>query len=156
MGQRNSKSSDGADSAPSNVVSASMPAPKASSTIGNKVALGAGCYWGTEKFVRKGESKILSRTCCHACRNHVPSSVSCVDFQKRFPGSIKTAKVGFMSPDSSPRIKNPTYQQVCTGRSGHGKLGFYRCACADSLMIVVTCLKHLTPSYLQWKSCSWN
>ena len=44
------------------------------------------------------------------------------DFQLRFPGSIKSTKVGFMSPDEHPRIKNPTYRDVCTGRSGHGKL----------------------------------
>jgi len=24
-----------------------------------------------------------------------------------------------MSPEAQPRIKNPTYEQVCTGRSGH-------------------------------------
>jgi hypothetical protein len=31
------------------------PAPEASATLSNKLALGAGCYWGTEKYVRKGE-----------------------------------------------------------------------------------------------------
>jgi peptide-methionine (S)-S-oxide reductase len=41
------------------------------------------------------------------------------DFQKEFPGAIKKARVGFMSPLQSPRIKNPTYKQVCTGKSGH-------------------------------------
>ena len=41
------------------------------------------------------------------------------DFQKKFPGAIKSAKVGFMSPLSSPRIKNPNYRQVCSGQSGH-------------------------------------
>jgi peptide-methionine (S)-S-oxide reductase len=41
------------------------------------------------------------------------------DFQKLFPGAIKKARVGFMSPLQSPSIKNPTYQQVCTGQSGH-------------------------------------
>jgi peptide-methionine (S)-S-oxide reductase len=44
---------------------------------------------------------------------------SYVDFQKRFPGAVKKARVGFMSPLRSPRIKNPTYEQVCTGQSGH-------------------------------------
>jgi peptide-methionine (S)-S-oxide reductase len=41
------------------------------------------------------------------------------DFQKEFPGAIKKARVGFMSPLQSTRIKNPTYKQVCTGQSGH-------------------------------------
>uniref|UniRef100_A0A7S1BPQ2 peptide-methionine (S)-S-oxide reductase n=3 Tax=Corethron hystrix TaxID=216773 RepID=A0A7S1BPQ2_9STRA len=58
------------------------------------VYLGAGCYWGTEKYVKK-------------------------DFQKLFPGSIKSAKVGFMNPDSNSKIVNPTYREVCTGRTGH-------------------------------------
>lgn len=62
--------------------------------ISNKLALGAGCYWGTEKYIRK-------------------------DFQKKFPQSVTVATVGFMSPDEKPRIVNPTYGQVCTGTSGH-------------------------------------
>jgi peptide-methionine (S)-S-oxide reductase len=43
------------------------------------------------------------------------------DFEEKFPGSInlKRTKVGFMSPLDKPRIKNPTYQQVCSGQSGH-------------------------------------
>lgn len=52
-----------------------------------------GCYWGTEKFVVK-------------------------DFQKKFPGSIKKAQVGFMSPDPNA-IENPSYRQVCSGSTGH-------------------------------------
>eukprot|EP00590_Aulacoseira_subarctica_P003216 CAMPEP_0172423614 /NCGR_PEP_ID=MMETSP1064-20121228/17611_1 /TAXON_ID=202472 /ORGANISM="Aulacoseira subarctica , Strain CCAP 1002/5" /LENGTH=218 /DNA_ID=CAMNT_0013165073 /DNA_START=138 /DNA_END=794 /DNA_ORIENTATION=+ len=64
------------------------------SSISNKVALGAGCYWGTEKYVVK-------------------------DFQKIFPNSIKTAKVGFMAPEPQKAITNPTYRQVCSGTSGH-------------------------------------
>lgn len=58
----------------------------------------------------------LTFTCSvHRTSNHK-------DFQLRFPGSIKSTMVGFMSPDEHPRIKNPTYRDVCTGRSGHGKL----------------------------------
>jgi len=83
MGQVTSKRTEPAEAA-----------PKASSGISNKLALGAGCYWGTEKYVRK-------------------------DFQTRFPGSIKKVKVGFMSPLDQPKIKNPNYRQVCTGESGH-------------------------------------
>mmetsp|Transcript_46907 Transcript_46907/g.142097 ORF Transcript_46907/g.142097 Transcript_46907/m.142097 type:complete len:203 (-) Transcript_46907:199-807(-) len=62
-------------------------------TISDTLALGAGCYWGTEKYVKK-------------------------DFQKKFPGSIKSARVGFMSPDPNA-MKDPTYRQVCSGQTGH-------------------------------------
>lgn len=61
--------------------------------ISKTLALGAGCYWGTEKYVVK-------------------------DFQQKFPGSIKEAKVGFMSPDPNA-MKNPSYRQVCSGSTGH-------------------------------------
>lgn len=68
--------------------------------ISPRLALGAGCYWGTEKYIRK-------------------------DFQKSFPGSIKTVSVGFMAPETvDPRYKNPTYQQVCTGASGHIEVAY--------------------------------
>jgi len=65
-----------------------------SSSISNIVTIGAGCYWGTEKFVKK-------------------------DFQDKFPKSIKSAKVGFMSPknDDEHRITDPTYRQVCSGKT---------------------------------------
>ena len=52
-----------------------------------------GCYWGTEKFVVK-------------------------DFQEKFPGAIKEAQVGFMSPDANA-MENPSYRQVCSGSTGH-------------------------------------
>ena len=61
--------------------------------ISKKLALGAGCYWGTEKYVKK-------------------------NFQEMFPNSIMNAKVGFMSPDPNA-MKNPTYRQVCSGSTGH-------------------------------------
>ena len=70
------------------------PASKAKEGLSNQVALGAGCYWGTEKYVWK-------------------------NFQDKFPKSIKSVKVGFMSPFDSNLIRNPTYEQVCTGSSGH-------------------------------------
>lgn len=69
------------------------PAEPTTSNISGKVTLGAGCYWGTEKFIKK-------------------------DFQKKFPGSIKKAKVGFMSPDENA-VKNPSYEAVCSGKTGH-------------------------------------
>mmetsp|Transcript_11481 Transcript_11481/g.19082 ORF Transcript_11481/g.19082 Transcript_11481/m.19082 type:complete len:223 (-) Transcript_11481:295-963(-) len=94
----NTKSSSSASSGAATRVSskAADPAPMGPSGMSNKLALGAGCYWGTDKFVRK-------------------------DFEKKFPGSIvvKATKVGFMSPEAKPRFAKPTYQQVCTGRSGH-------------------------------------
>ena len=40
------------------------------------------------------------------------------DFQEKYPGSIKEAKVGFMSPDKDA-MKNPSYRQVCSGTTGH-------------------------------------
>lgn len=63
------------------------------SGISNTVSLGAGCYWGTEKFIKK-------------------------DFQKLVPGSIAKASVGFMSPDQD-HPKNPSYREVCSGSTGH-------------------------------------
>ncbi len=30
------------------------PAPEASDKISNKLALGAGCFWGVQKYVEKG------------------------------------------------------------------------------------------------------
>jgi len=61
--------------------------------IASTLALGAGCYWGTEKYIVK-------------------------DFQKKYPGCIANAKVGFMSPDINA-MKNPSYRQVCSGSTGH-------------------------------------
>ena len=75
------------------IASPACPASPATGSISNTVTLGAGCYWGTEKFIRK-------------------------DFQKLFPNSIKTATVGFMSPDPNAP-KNPSYQAVCSGSTGH-------------------------------------
>ena len=51
------------------------------------------CYWGTEKYIVK-------------------------DFQKKFPGVIADAKVGFMNPNPNG-MKNPSYRQVCSGSTGH-------------------------------------
>jgi peptide-methionine (S)-S-oxide reductase len=51
------------------------------------------CYWGTEKYIVK-------------------------DFQKKYPGCIADAKVGFMNPDPNG-MKDPSYRQVCSGRTGH-------------------------------------
>ena len=40
------------------------------------------------------------------------------DFQSKYPGCIRDAKVGFMSPDPDA-MKNPSYRQVCSGSTGH-------------------------------------
>ncbi len=61
--------------------------------MSSNFALGAGCYWGTEKFIKK-------------------------DFQKQFPNSIRRARVGFMSSHIDHPV-NPSYRQVCSGRTGH-------------------------------------
>jgi peptide-methionine (S)-S-oxide reductase len=58
------------------------------------VALGAGCYFATEYLLLKV-------------------------FQKLYPGSIQSTCVGFMSPYQTNVCQNPTFEQVCTGRSGH-------------------------------------
>ena len=63
------------------------------SPMSNTFALGAGCYWGTEKFVVK-------------------------DFQKKYPNSIKRAAVGFMSGNANAK-QNPSYREVCSGSTGH-------------------------------------
>ena len=59
-----------------------------------RCCFGAGCYWGTEKYIKH-------------------------DFVKKttVAGSIKSGAVGFMGPKSAK--KNPNYEEVCTGRTGH-------------------------------------
>ena len=55
----------------------------------------------------------------HACLLTGTDKFIAVDFNKKLvPGSIKGGKVGFMSslPDAP---KNPTYREVCGGRTGH-------------------------------------
>jgi peptide-methionine (S)-S-oxide reductase len=71
----------------------SKPITMSISGMSTTVSLGAGCYWGTEKYVK-------------------------IDFQKKFPGSIKSARVGFMSPEKD-HPEDPSYRQVCTGSTGH-------------------------------------
>eukprot|EP00616_Rhizochromulina_sp_CCMP1243_P006883 CAMPEP_0118963484 /NCGR_PEP_ID=MMETSP1173-20130426/1360_1 /TAXON_ID=1034831 /ORGANISM="Rhizochromulina marina cf, Strain CCMP1243" /LENGTH=253 /DNA_ID=CAMNT_0006911817 /DNA_START=8 /DNA_END=769 /DNA_ORIENTATION=- len=66
-------------------VTADAPGPTMRAT------LGAGCYWGTEKFVKK-------------------------DWGGRTGAVVRTA-VGFMGPANAKA--NPSYREVCTGTTGH-------------------------------------
>jgi peptide-methionine (S)-S-oxide reductase len=72
------------------------PAPIVKGEISHRVAFGAGCFWGVESYIVR-------------------------NFQTKFPFSInvKNTKVGFMSPLSNATIRNPTYEQVCKGTTGH-------------------------------------
>ena len=55
--------------------------------------LGAGCYWGTEKFFAQ-------------------------DFELIFPGSVLATKVGFMSlKPEAPHFSEPNYRDVCSGQT---------------------------------------
>ncbi|RYY82337.1 peptide-methionine (S)-S-oxide reductase [archaeon] len=70
------------------------PEDRPISTTGvERACFGAGCYWGTEKYMR--------------------------DFSKKNSalGTLMSATVGFMGPADAPA--NPTYQQVCSGSTGH-------------------------------------
>lgn len=81
-------------------VPAPAPAPPKLSAPANtgaveKACFGAGCYWGTEKYLR-------------------------YSFQEKFAhldGRIISGQVGFMGPVGSPA--NPTYKDVCSGSTGH-------------------------------------
>lgn len=61
-----------------------------------RVGLGAGCYWGTEKFI-----------------SHIFPARSGLPMGAILPGG----QVGFMGPKNSP--SNPSYKDVCTGKTGH-------------------------------------
>ena len=60
-----------------------------------RVSLGAGCYWGTEAFMK----------------NKFPKQPGLPE------GQLLDGAVGFMGPKSAPA--NPTYAQVCTGATNH-------------------------------------
>ena len=63
-----------------------------SRSISNIGCVGAGCFWGTEKYMG-GE------------------------FLNKFPSSNIKGEVGYMGPTSA--IEFPSYEQVCTGKTGH-------------------------------------
>lgn len=86
----------------SNVTADFALSPVAASTKSEKekasedvqfATLGAGCYWGTSKFI----STTFPKT--------------------NPPGKILNGEVGFMGPKSAPA--NPSYEDVCTGKTGH-------------------------------------
>ena len=62
--------------------------------LSNTIYLGAGCYWGTQKYINHTFQKI--------CR----------------PESIEATTVGFMSPDPDA-VPNPSYKNVCSGSTGY-------------------------------------
>jgi peptide-methionine (S)-S-oxide reductase len=70
-----------------------FPRPLSPLSCHLRVAFGAGCYWGTEKYFLTDFGK------------------------KRFPQSQISGKVGFMGPEKAK--PNPTYKEVCSGSSGH-------------------------------------
>eukprot|EP01041_Mallomonas_annulata_P008411 gene8411-17332_t len=63
------------------------------STISNRACFGAGCYWGTEKFIKSDFGGVKGA------------------------GTIVSGAVGFMGPPSAK--PNPSYREVCSGRTGY-------------------------------------
>lgn len=65
-----------------------------SGTISNRACFGAGCFWGTEQYLR-------------------------VNFGEKIkPGSIKSGAVGFMSTTKSSDNARLSLNDVCTASSG--------------------------------------
>lgn len=80
-----------------------VPDDKLKNDINSHAVFGAGCYWGTEKYLF-------------------------YDFQKKMKekgklGRIISGQVGFMGPASAP--SNPSYKDVCSGATGHVEV--YHC-----------------------------
>lgn len=86
---RRRRSSNGSSASSSLCSSIKEEAP-----LSSHVALGAGSFHGTELMIVG-------------------------NFQERFPGSIKSASVGFMSPYKTGVVKSPTIEDVRKGTSGH-------------------------------------
>ena len=104
------------------------------------IIMGAGCYFGTEKFMSRskpsGKPKGGIVRAIHSCWISTlcacPHFCVCVcetDFVSRFPNSIKSHKVGFMRPPlldvseirNNKNTTHPpiTYKEVCRGKSGY-------------------------------------
>jgi hypothetical protein len=69
-------------------------APLTPASVVSRACFGAGCYWGTENYFRRTFGKNFTHL-----------------------GKITSGQVGFMGPASAP--KNPYYQEVCSGVTGH-------------------------------------
>ena len=59
-----------------------------------RATFGAGCYWGTEKYFAD-------------------------NMETKCPGCVRATSVGFMGPTQPKEGEYPTYNEVCTGRTGH-------------------------------------
>jgi peptide-methionine (S)-S-oxide reductase len=85
----------GGKSSKTTKVSEIEPSFDSETTFVNRACFGAGCYWGTEKFLR-------------------------YQFHKTWPsagGQVTLGAVGFMGPEGSK--PNPSYYEVCSGATGH-------------------------------------
>ena len=60
-----------------------------------RATFGAGCYWGTEKYFAD-------------------------NMETKCPGCVRATRVGFMGPTQPKEGEYPTYNEVCTGRTGCG------------------------------------
>lgn len=65
----------------------------AGGSVHPRVSLGAGCYWGTEKYIKKNFNEEIVKN------------------------SVKSGAVGFMNPNPHAP-PNPTYREVCSGTTG--------------------------------------
>ena len=97
------------------------------SSVSNFITIGAGCYWGTEKYIKK-------------------------DFQAMFPNSIKSAKVGFMSPNRGDAnlITEPTYRQVCSGTTDFVEVLHVELNSDDGKIDSVTLFENLIKFFFQF------
>jgi Peptide methionine sulfoxide reductase len=75
-----------------------------------KCAFGAGCYWGTEKFLKIEFPKKTA-----------------APWRKHAPGSIVKGEVGFMGPKNAP--PNPSYKDVCSGMTDTSLAGCMLTGC---------------------------
>ena len=70
-----------------------MSSSAAGGVLDPRVSLGAGCYWGTEKHIKRNFDADIA------------------------PGSVSNGAVGFMHPNANAP-PSPTYREVCSGTTG--------------------------------------